>query len=349
VMFFTAGGTATGGAACTPGVDYIAVASQTVTFVPFDTSETVNVTICADMLSEPVQTVNLGLTGPNTGVPATAILSINDTASQYRSTAAIVINNAPPVVSPYPSNIVVAGAANIIGSMRVTVYDYSHDSPDNVDLLLVGPGGQAFVLMADAGGLAPGGPVTMSFTDAGGAVLPDSGPLMTRNYEPTSWLTPVDDFAAPAPAGPYSEPGSTLGGTGTQTLFGNFGLTNPNGTWSLYARQQGGGMGQIAGGWGLEIQVPTAATGSVSGRVLTSEGMAIRNVEVNITGNSLETPLTMRTSSFGYFTFDGLTLGETYVVTVNSQRFTFQAPSRVITLTDHLADLDFIAEPQSAP
>jgi hypothetical protein len=53
----------------------------------------------------------------------------------------------------------------------------------------------------------------------------------------------------------------------------------------------------------------------------------------------------MTTGSFGWFAFDGLPTGETYVVTVNSRRFTFSTPSRVITLVDNLADVDFVADP----
>ncbi len=44
--------------------------------------------------------------------------------------------------------------------------------------------------------------------------------------------------------------------------------------------------------------------------------------------------------SFGYFIFDGLRTGETYIVTVTQRRFTFQVPSRVVNLTDNIADLD---------
>jgi hypothetical protein len=168
--------------------------------------------------------------------------------------------------------------------------------------------------------------------------------LTTGNREPTSWTTPIASFPAPAPAGPYSEPGNAVGGTGTQTLFGNFGNTNPNGTWSLYVRVQGAGPGQIAGGWGLEFLTPTAANGSISGRVTTADGVAIRNAEMVLTGNSLTEPLRLTTSSFGYFSFDDLAIGETYVLTVNSRRYTFQMPSRVITLTDNAVDMDFIAD-----
>jgi hypothetical protein len=339
--FFTGDGTATGGAACTAGVDYISVTGQMVTFTAGQTQQTVNVVICADTLTEPQQTINLGLTGPSVGVPSTAVLTINDTATQFRSTTPINIDQ---VVVPYPSTITVAGAPNVIGSMRVTLYDYTHTAPDLVDVLLVGPLGQEFILMADAGGLTPTGPVTLSFTDTAGVVLPDNGPLTTGNREPTSWVSPVANFPAPAPAGPYSEPGNAVGGSGTQTLFGNFGNTNPNGTWSLYVRVQGAGAGQLAGGWGIEFLTPTAAQASIAGRVTTADGMAIRNAEMVLTGNSLTTPLRVTTSSFGYFTFDGLQTGETYVLTVNSRRFTFQAPSRVITLTDNALDIDFIAD-----
>jgi hypothetical protein len=322
----------------------VTVTGLVINFTAGQTQQTASVVICGDTLAEPAQTINLGLSGPNVGIPSTAILTINDTASQFRSTASINIDNNPSLVSPYPSTINVSGAANVIGSMRVSIYDYSHQFPDNVDLLLVGPLGQEFILMADAGGLTATGPVTITFTDSAGAVLPDNGPLTTGSREPTSWITPVTNFPAPAPAGPYSEPGSTIGGTGTQTLFGNFGLTNPNGNWNLYARLQGGGLGQIAGGWGLEFLVPTAAQASISGRVMTADGTSIRNAEMVLTGNSLQTPLRVSTSSFGYFTFDGLQTGETYVLTVNSRRFTFQVPSRVISLTDNVGDMDFIAE-----
>jgi hypothetical protein len=35
-------------------------------------------------------------------------------------------------------------------------------------------------------------------------------------------------------------------------------------------------------------------------------------------------------------------------MTVNSRRYTFQVPSRVITLTDNAVGIDFTAEPLSA-
>jgi hypothetical protein len=292
------------------------------------------------------------LTGQNVGTPATAVLTINDTASVYRAGAAICTTFNQPG-APYPSTINVTGGPAQVGSIRVTLFDVAHTIPDSMDFLLVGPGGQKFVLMADSGGtLDLTTPVTLTFSDVAGQVLPNSAPLTTGVFEPTSWEPGQSSFPAPAPPVPYNEPGSTVGGTGTQTLFGNFGLTNGNGTWSLYMRDDGGNLfaptaitGCVNGGWGLELFSSTAANASVSGRVTTADGRGIRNAKVTITGNSLVEPRIATTGSFGYFTFEGLRTGETYVVTVNSQRYTFSTPSRVFSLVDNIGDMDFVADP----
>jgi len=233
------------------------------------------------------------------------------------------------------------------------LYNLYHQLPDNLDMLLVGPQGQKFVLMGDAGGatpIDPSAPVTLMFTDAAGQVLPNSSMLTSGMFEPTTWESPVTDFAPPAPAGPYNEPGSAIGGSGAQTLNGTFGLTNANGIWSLYVRDDGGLnqpvaiTGCINDGWSIEFLPLTAAGVSMAGRVTTADGRGIRNAKVVVTGNSLDQPVIATTSSFGYFEIDSLRAGETYVVTVNSKRYTFSVPSRVITLVDNVVDIDFVAE-----
>jgi hypothetical protein len=103
--------------------------------------------------------------------------------------------------------------------------------------------------------------------------------------------------------------------------------------------------GCISGGWSIEFLPSTAAPATISGRVMTADGRGIRNAKVVVTGNSLQEPLIATTGSFGYYSFAGLTAGETYVVTVNSKRYTFTAPSRVVTLVDNIADMNFTAEP----
>jgi hypothetical protein len=362
VTFSTSNGTAMGGAACAAGIDYVSVAGLVVTFNPGEASKTANVTVCGDSMNEPTQTVNLLITGPFTRpgeepMPEAqnAVLNINDTASQFRNASPICVT-AAGTGDVYPSTINVSGAPIAIGSMRVTLYDLYYTIPDHIDALLVGPGGQKFVIQGDAGGaisIPADNTVTLSLTDAASAVLPNSGPLVTGNFEPTTWEGPVSNFPAPAPAGPYNEAGSSTGGSGTQTFFGNYGHTNANGAWRLFIRDDAGTLvdipdaisGCFAGGWGIEFFPSTAANASISGRVLTADGRAIRNATVTVTGHSLPEPIVTQTGSFGYYAFDGLRTGETYVVTVSQQRYTFQAPSRIVSLTDNIADLDFIAAP----
>jgi hypothetical protein len=89
----------------------------------------------------------------------------------------------------------------------------------------------------------------------------------------------------------------------------------------------------------------TAAEVSLSGRVLTANGQGIRNATVTLLGGDLNEPVTVRTGTFGYYQFDGLHAGMTYIVTVTTKRFVIGDPSRAVTALDNLADVDFIASP----
>ncbi|HRI04238.1 MAG TPA: Calx-beta domain-containing protein [Pyrinomonadaceae bacterium] len=350
-----AGGTATGGAACTAGVDY-KTTSQLLSFDNGDVEQSMSIEICPDLEYETPQTIKLQLSGPSgaavLGGNSEIFLTINDTATQFT-------NNHDPInipafgatASPYPSTINVTGAPTVNGGMRVTLYDVELANPDNLDILLVGPLGQKMVIMGDAGGsTAMSGPVTLTFDDAAGQVLPNAGPLTTGKFEPTTWEPVIAAFPAPAPVFPYVIPGSALGGPPSLGL--GFGAGNPNGQWRLFVRDDAGAAfteagqpGAIAGGWGLQFVVPTAAGVSVSGRVTTAEGRGIRGAVVTITGNSLATPINVTTGVNGRYIVEGLTAGETYIVTIRSRRFVFTNSSRIVTLNDNVGDADFIADP----
>ncbi|HMS44110.1 MAG TPA: carboxypeptidase regulatory-like domain-containing protein, partial [Pyrinomonadaceae bacterium] len=86
---------------------------------------------------------------------------------------------------------------------------------------------------------------------------------------------------------------------------------------------------------------PLAANVSISGRV-TANGVSVRNAVVRLT-TATGTTRTVRTSAFGYYRFDDVEVGETYVVSVNHKRYLFA--SQVVSVTEDLTELNFTAEP----
>jgi Carboxypeptidase regulatory-like domain len=85
----------------------------------------------------------------------------------------------------------------------------------------------------------------------------------------------------------------------------------------------------------------TAASVPVSGRVMSGKGTGVSRAVVTMAddrGNIFST----RTNSFGYYKFDNVTAGNSYVVSVSSKLYQFE--SQVVSVTDAIADLDFYAQ-----
>jgi hypothetical protein len=86
--------------------------------------------------------------------------------------------------------------------------------------------------------------------------------------------------------------------------------------------------------------IPSAATVTVAGRVVTSDGMGIMRARVIMT-DSEGNARSAVTNSFGYYRFDDVGVGQTLVFNVYSKQYQFSP--RVVSLTDSIADLDFTA------
>lgn len=85
---------------------------------------------------------------------------------------------------------------------------------------------------------------------------------------------------------------------------------------------------------------PTAAGVTVSGRVFVSDGAGLRNAVVLLT-DSFGNTRTTRTGSFGYFRFDEVEAGQTYVFSIQSKRFQFNP--QVVAVNENLEELNFTA------
>lgn len=90
----------------------------------------------------------------------------------------------------------------------------------------------------------------------------------------------------------------------------------------------------------LRFTPNVAANVSVGGRVLTANVSGISRAVVTLTDQS-GASRTMRTSSFGYYSFDDVRVGATYILTVNHRRYQFTP--RVITVSEEITDADIVA------
>jgi hypothetical protein len=210
-------------------------------------------TVTLNVSSTEVPGVNSYIRTFRVGVP------IGGTPVAFSNNTAIDIPAGQPATTsgpagPYPSTINVSGLSGP-KAMRVTFNGFHHEFEDDVDMLLVGPGGQKMVIMSDNGGntelLTP---ITFSLADSAGALLPDASGLVDQaEYRPSNVGTTDDVFPSPAPATPYQQPQPA----GTATFASVFGTNGAslNGTWSLYILDDAGSdPGRIDGGWKLSFE-----------------------------------------------------------------------------------------------
>jgi pimeloyl-ACP methyl ester carboxylesterase len=100
-----------------------------------------------------------------------------------------------------------------------------------------------------------------------------------------------------------------------------------------FAEDNAGNRSQI---YNQVLLVPTAATASISGRVLGRIKATVRLTSANgeIT--------TVRTSTFGYYKFDNLPVGETYIVQPVAKGVHFSPSNLVFNLDDIVENADFM-------
>ncbi len=89
---------------------------------------------------------------------------------------------------------------------------------------------------------------------------------------------------------------------------------------------------------------PVSQNAGIGGRITTASGRGIANVSVQISGGNLTEPKYARTNSLGYYRFQTLAIGQTYVISISSKRYSFTKPTRVITLNGNLDGEDFVSE-----
>lgn len=135
------------------------------------------------------------------------------------------------------------------------------------------------------------------------------------------------------------------------SVIGNGGGTSAGGTYDIAgtvgqnvasgAESFGGAYSHTAGFWNSQL-VPTAAGVSIGGRVLNATGSPLYRVRVTLAAPDGTTRTTL-SNTFGYYRFDDVEVGTTYLVNAFDKQYHFEP--RVVTLADEITELDLVATP----
>ena len=186
----------------------------------------------------------------------------------------------------YPSTVTVSGMSGTVTDVNVVLANINCSAsnpqgtgsgvyPDDMDVLLVGPGGQDTMLISDVYGdyntSVPLNGVTLTLDDAAANLVPanpTNGAPASGTFKPTDDDADLDEirtdtFTNQRPEMPPAQQfvGPTPSGN---SLLSTYNGTAPNGTWSVYFVDDVAGFEScsINGGWSLTITTtgPTTTT-----------------------------------------------------------------------------------------
>lgn len=182
-----------------------------------------------------------------------------------------------------------------------------------------------------------------------------SASIKAQPASPTA-RTAIRSARQPVPIDPRLGPLARNGGlTETHALIPNSPAIDKGSSFGLTADQRGlirpadlANYANAAGGDGadigaLEVQnIVTAASVTIGGRVMTASGRGIRNVVVTMidTNGSVRTATS---SSFGYYRFETVAAGETYIVSARGKRYQFTQSSQVVNAAEEMDGINFTA------
>jgi hypothetical protein len=84
---------------------------------------------------------------------------------------------------------------------------------------------------------------------------------------------------------------------------------------------------------------------TVSGRVVDSFGRGISGARLTISDAQNGATWSTLSNPFGYYTLNGPTAGNFYMMTVSHKRYTFADDTRTFSLNEDIAGVDFVANP----
>ncbi|HEX8197429.1 MAG TPA: carboxypeptidase-like regulatory domain-containing protein [Pyrinomonadaceae bacterium] len=175
---------------------------------------------------------------------------------------------------------------------------------------------------------------TITFFINGGTAQP----ITTAASGSTTGIISPDDIFISGGQNTVSNGNMIVLNAGTVMTINNITAAAPaNGSYTTFITD---GNGTLCSNNGIATVV-TAASVSVSGRVLTNGKRSLSNAVVYLTDSQGNTR-TARTNSLGYYRFNDIAAGQSVTITVVSKRFQF-AP-QVVNVNEEMSGLNFLAE-----
>jgi len=174
--------------------------------------------------------------------------------------------------------------------------------------------------------------------------MQDSYPKFSRYFSYIILAIMLFAFSAAAQSGGQFtiEQSVIANGGGTNSNGGQFALGGTTGQSVSGQRIINPQFSDHAGFWNPAPFAPTAASVNILGRVITANGGGIKNAIMFLTDSS-GLVRTVQTGSFGYYRFEAVRVGITYVLEVRSKRFTFNNPNMILVVNDEVGEANFTA------
>ncbi|MFM7087170.1 MAG: Calx-beta domain-containing protein [Cyanobium sp.] len=179
-----------------------------------------------------------------TAATATGVIRNDDPSSVVVASPAPIVIPDRGTASPYPSSLRIDGLTGSLVDVSVNLFGIRHPSPEDLDILLLNPAGQAVMLLSDTGRSFDLRGVDLRFTQQASSTLPQGLAIGSGTFQPTDHGLARDVLPAPAPAGPFGHDLSLFRGGAV------------NGEWRLLVfddARTNAGNGAISGGWSLTL------------------------------------------------------------------------------------------------
>ena len=196
-----------------------------------------------------------------------------------------------------------------------------------------------FVTIYDVPGFVSASATAPFFTTNEALTGPTPNSINGAAFDSTSLINVTYTYNGPVINGP-----ATFGGFSIVTTFsgvnpvGNFTSQSTNNTSSTTS----GTSDQVIGSVPIPIG-PSAATATVSGKIVTSGGRGVRGIKVTITGTNDGESKTVLSGQFGYYSFPDMQVGQTYIITASGKQYGFTQSTQVQTVLDDTPNINFYA------